>query len=384
MTDNLVKPLVVDGETLPMHSAYLFELQKVYVEDPSRTNTGAIPVFPEKFFVPYFTVTWQVISVENYKKILKLTEKDENTITYYDSTDNSYKIAKFYAQQPTFQELYSLGGNYNIVRGLQIVFAGTLNDVGEIIVEYNANGGTGTIASQRGLNGEEFVVNSGATLTRSNYVLASWNTEEDGTGESFQLGQVASFTVSMTLYAQWVKAESYTLSLAYNYGEPVEDNEGNEINSIAVKYNQAISGLPTDVIVLDPNNKEQEFKDDDGNDVFTFVGWNKLSQSVGEGTYVSNGSIYDIDGNSTVYAHFDIREYTLTFDSQGGTQIDTMTAQYGATISIPKPSRNGFTFKRWYYNEVNEGETNQITFNSTVMPANNFSLIAEWEANDDI
>lgn len=98
--------------------------------------------------MPYFTVTWQVISVENYKKILKLTEKDENTITYYDSTDNSYKIAKFYAQQPTFQDLYSLGGNYNIVRGLQIVFAGTLNDVGEIIVEYNANGGTGTIASR--------------------------------------------------------------------------------------------------------------------------------------------------------------------------------------------------------------------------------------------
>lgn len=217
-------------------------------------------------------------------------------------------------------------------------------------------------------------------MTRSNYVLASWNTAEDGTGDTYQLGQVASFTVSMTLYAQWVKAESYTLSLAYNYGTPAKDSEDNEINSIAVKYNQAISGLPTDVIVLDPNNKEQEFKDSDGNDVFTFVGWNKLSQSVGEGTYVSNGSIYDIDGNSTVYAHFDIREYTLTFDSQGGTQIDPMTAEYGATISLPKPSKNGFTFKRWYYNEVNGGETNQITFNSTIMPANNFSLIAEWEA----
>lgn len=380
MTDNSVKPLVVDGDTLPMHSAYLFELQKVYVEDPSRTNTGAIPVFPEKFFVPYFTVTWQVISVANYKKILKLTEKDENTITYYDSTDNSYKTAKFYAQQPTFQDLYSLGGNYNIVRGLQIVFAGTLNDVGEIIVEYNANGGTGTIASQRGLNGEEYVVSSGSTLTRLNYVLASWNTAEDGTGDTYQLGQVAAFTVSMTLYAQWVKAESYTLSLAYNYGEPAKDSEDNEINSIAVKYNQAISGLPTDVIVMDPNNEGQEFIDDDGNDVFSFVGWNKLSQSVGEGTYVSNGSLYDINGNSTVYAHFDIREYTLTFDSQGGTQIAPMTAQYGATISLPKPSRDGFIFKRWYYNEVSEGETNQVTFNSTIMPAKNFTLYAEWEA----
>lgn len=382
MIDNSVKPLVVDGVTLPMHSAYLFELQKVYVEDPSRTNTGAIPVFPEKFFVPYFTITWQVITVENYKKILKLTEKDENIVTYYDSTDNSYKTAKFYAQQPTFQDLYSLNKNYYIVRGLQIVFAGTLNDVGNITVEYNVNGGIGTIPSQTGLNGEEFIVNSGATISRMNYVLESWNTAEDGSGETYKLGQVASFTSNLTLYAQWVKSDSYTLSLAYNYGTPAKDSEQNEINSIAVKYKQPISGLPTDVIVLDPNNNEIEFKDSDGNSVFSFVGWNKISQNVGEGTYISNGSIYDIDGNSTVYAHFDIRKYTLTFDSQEGTQIEPITAEYGATISLPKPTKEGYTFKRWYYNKIEEGETSQITFNLTIMPAENLTLVAEWELKE--
>ena len=379
MTDNSVKPLVVDGVTLPMHSAYLFELQKVYVEEPARSNVGSIPVFPEKFFVPYFTVTWQVISLENYKKILKLTETDENVITYYDSTDNSYKTAKFYAQQPTFQDLYSLGGNYFIVRGLQIVFAGTLNDVGEITVEYNSNGGIGTIASQQGLNGEEFVVNSGATISRNNYVLDSWNTAEDGSGDTYQLGQVAVFTINMTLYAQWVKKDSYSLALAYGYGTPIKDDSENDINSIAVKYNQAISGLPTEVIVVDPNSDDNsELKDEDGNSVFSFVGWNKISQSVGEGTYVSNGNIYDINGDSTVYAHFDIREYTITFDGIGGDDFEPITAEYNSIISLPTPKRYGFNFLGWY----TEDGIADSPFTSTKMPHENITLYAQWEVSE--
>ena len=179
MIDNLVKALVVDGETLPMHSTYAFELKKVYVEDPERTNTGAIPVFPDKFFVPYFTVTWAVLKISDYHKIMKLIERDENVVEYYDQNSGDYKTAKFYAQQPTYNKLYSMEKQYNMVLNLQIVFAGTLNDLGEVTVEYNANGGLGSISSQSGTNGEEFVINSGATISKVNYVLESWNTQPD-------------------------------------------------------------------------------------------------------------------------------------------------------------------------------------------------------------
>lgn len=158
---NLVKPLKVDDELLPMHSTYAFELKKVYVEDPERTNTGAIPVFPDKFFVPYFTVTWAVLSIDNYHKIMRLIERDENRVEYYDQNVGEYKTAKFYAQQPTYNKLYSMEKKYNMVLNLQIVFAGTLNDVEDITIEYNANGGLGTITSQTGTNGEEFVTSSG-------------------------------------------------------------------------------------------------------------------------------------------------------------------------------------------------------------------------------
>lgn len=385
---NLVKALIVDGETLPMHSTYAFELKKVYVEDPERTNTGAIPVFPDKFFVPYFTVTWAVLKIADYHRIMKLIERDENVVTYYDQNSGGYKTAKFYAQQPTYNKLYSMEKQYNMVLNLQIVFAGTLNDLGEVTVEYNANGGLGSISSQSGTNGEEFVINSGATISKVNYVLESWNTQPDGSGDTYKLGDVGVFTYNMTLYAQWVKADSYTLSLSYNYGTPAKDSEGNAIESISVKYNVAIEGLPENVIVLDQNAEEEtELIDKDGNKVFTFVGWNKLAQTVGEGTYVRNGYIYDIDGSSVVYAHFDIREYTLTFDSMGGTECEPITAEYLTRISLPKPTKspekdaNGniikrYTFSRWYI--IDKGE-NKVTYAKTTMPYENLTLYAEWK-----
>ena len=371
---NMVKPLVVDGEKLPMHSSYLFELKKVYVSENERTNTGAIPVFSEKFFVPYFTVKWAVLSMQDYKKISKLIEKDENVVEYYDQSDNSYKIAKFYAQQPTFKDLYAMKGNFNWVLDTQIVFAGTLNDIGDITVEYNANGGTGAIASQIGLNGEEFVVNSGAILTKEGYVLTSWNTQPDGSGTDYALGSVAAFTSNITLYAQWQKLESYTLSLAYGYGTPNKDTDGKEINSVAVKYNTAISGLPTNVIVLDPSDSSKELIDKDGKQVFSFIGWNKLSQSVGTGTFLSNGSIYDIDGNSTVYAHFDIMEYTLTFNSNEGSVVEPITAEYLTKISLPKPTKEGYQFAGWYIED-----TFTTRFSKATMPYENLTLYARWE-----
>lgn len=373
MTDNLVKPLVVDGVTLPMHSTYAFELQKVYVSDPSRNNSGRVAVFPDKFFVPYFTISWAVISIENYKKIMKLIERDENIVEYYDQTDNSYKTAKFYAQQPTYNKLYSMEKRYNMVLNLQIVFAGTLNDVGDITVEYNTNGGIGTVKSQTGVNGEEFVIDAGTTISRLNYVLSSWNTMADGSGVNYNLGDIGVFTSNITLYAQWSRLESYTLSLAYGQGSIPKDKDDKDINSVPVKYNVAIQGLPEEVVVLDPNKDHYELKDKDGNPVFTFIGWNKLAPSVGEGTYVNNGDLYNIQGNSTIYAHFDVREYTITFNSNGGTQFDSISGEYLTKISLPSPKKEGYTFAGWFTDS-------ELTtrFSRDTIPYENITLYAKW------
>lgn len=197
---------VVGDYTLPMPSDYKFELQKAYVTEPQRNNSGAIAVFPDKFFVPYFTVTWSVMKFDDYSLLMRLIQVDELVTEYYDPNEQKYKRAKFYVQQPTYNRLYTMEMQYQFVTGLQLVFAATLNDTEELIVQYNANGGTGntqesTILS--GHSGDEFIVDSGEGFTKSNSEFVSWNTKPDGSGDLYVAGANAVLTYNLTLYAQW-------------------------------------------------------------------------------------------------------------------------------------------------------------------------------------
>lgn len=124
----LLEPIVVDGLSLPIPSEYKFELKKTYVTEPTRNNSGAIAVFPEKFLVPYFTATWKVMKLDDYSAIMKLVEEDENTVRYYDTNNQEYKTAKFYIQQPSYNRIYTRKMMYDFVTDFQLVFVATLND----------------------------------------------------------------------------------------------------------------------------------------------------------------------------------------------------------------------------------------------------------------
>ena len=366
---------------LPMPSDYKFELQKVYVEEPTRNNSGAIAVFPDKFFVPYFTVTWNVIKLDDYSTIMRLIQADELVTEYYDTNEQEYKRAKFYVQQPTYNKLYTMQREFQFVTNLQLVFAGTMNDIDTISVSYNANGGTGSIDTISGLMGDEVILSSGDSFSNSGYVLDSWNTKADGTGTRYDKNSLIVLTYNLTLYAQWVVSEYYNVYLAYGYAS---GNSTLPADTITVnKTSLSISGLPTTVTVSNSGTND-EILDPDGYSVYIFAGWYKLSQETDPervSTKFSNGDSYPYTHDTTFYAHFNIKEYTLTFDSQGGTEIDPITTQFRATISIPKPSRDGYTFKGWYYIVTDDsGKTEEKQFASSSMPYRNLQLYAKWEA----
>ena len=71
-------------------------------------------------------------------------------------------------------------------------------------VVYNANGGTGTTATQTGnLSGDQ-VTTSANGFTRSGYKFKWWNTAANGSGEDFYPGEkVTIASANVTLYAQW-------------------------------------------------------------------------------------------------------------------------------------------------------------------------------------
>ena len=85
-------------------------------------------------------------------------------------------------------------------------------------------------------------------------------------------------------------------------------------------------------------------------------------------------NVVPVDGSFTI-GEFDIvfaaasvvNPYTITFDSAGGSAIDAIVSDYGATITAPAaPSREGYSFLKW------------DSIIPTTMPANDMTVKAIW------
>ena len=72
--------------------------------------------------------------------------------------------------------------------------------------------------------------------------------------------------------------------------------------------------------------------------------------------------------NITVKAQWEINQYTITFDTNGGSEIAPITQDYGTEITAPdNPTRKGYTFKGWD-REIPK-----------TMPAENITITARWK-----
>ncbi|MDR2731591.1 MAG: InlB B-repeat-containing protein, partial [Fibromonadaceae bacterium] len=88
-------------------------------------------------------------------------------------------------------------------------------------ISYNANNGTGTMASDKVATGSSYTVKPNA-FTHTGYTFTSWNTEPDGNGTDHEEGEeFPNVTVDITLYAQWVEVTSSSSSEA----EPSSSSE---------------------------------------------------------------------------------------------------------------------------------------------------------------
>ena len=95
---------------------------------------------------------------------------------------------------------------------------------------------------------------------------------------------------------------------------------------------------------------------------YTFAGW-----------YL-DGEVYDFDTpvttDLTLTAHWTANQYTITFDTAGGSAIAPITQDYGTPITAPAdPTREGYTFAGW-----------DKAIPAT-MPAENMTVTAQWRVN---
>ena len=82
----------------------------------------------------------------------------------------------------------------------------------------------------------------------------------------------------------------------------------------------------------------------------TFAEWN--TQSDGNGTSYSNQAEVTnlaLSGNFNLYAIWSTDSYTVSFDSQGGTSVDSITREYNEALGeLQTPKKPGFIFIGWF------------------------------------
>ena len=99
---------------------------------------------------------------------------------------------------------------------------------------------------------------------------------------------------------------------------------------------------------------------------YTFKGW------YSDAEYTKSYTLPDTmpAGNIELYGLWTVNKYTISFNGNGGPTPESITADYNSTITLPSPSRTGYTFGGWYI-----GET---MFESNTMPAEDLILTAKW------
>ena len=85
----------------------------------------------------------------------------------------------------------------------------------------------------------------------------------------------------------------------------------------------------------------------------------------------------ELEDDVTLYAKWIINQYTITFNSNGGSSVSSITQDYATTVSKPTdPTKVGYTFAGWY------SDSNLSTaYTFTTMPAEDITLYAKWNKN---
>ena len=171
----------------------------------------------------------------------------------------------------------------------------------------------------------------GALFTRAGYTQVGWSTV-DGGEKVYGFEDVYTQNEALTLYPVW-NTNKYTITF--------DTNGGSEIAPITQDYGTEITA---------PANPTRKG--------YTFKGWDKEIPETMPAE------------NMTVKAQWEINQYTIAFDINGGSEIAPITQDYGTEITAPdNPTRKGYTFKGWD-KEIPK-----------TMPAENITVKAQWKIN---
>ena len=189
--------------------------------------------------------------------------------------------------------------------------------------------------------------------TKDGYKFKEWNTKSDGSGTKYEVGEIFKEKQDTTLYAIW-EASDYTVTFDATGGNA-------ETTSKGVKYNEPYGALPS-------ATKE-------GHD---FVGWYTLESG---GEKIEASTPYMVLGDQTLYAHWTLKQYTITYNANGGTGAPAeqkKTHGQALTLSTQVPTKTENEFLGW--SKDKNATSAQYAKGANYTEEGNTILYAIWKA----
>ncbi|MBR3785453.1 MAG: InlB B-repeat-containing protein [Firmicutes bacterium] len=235
--------------------------------------------------------------------------------------------------------------------GTSFNFSTTITSNITLYAKWKANGYSITYkdgsTTMTGLSPTSYTVEAATTLptaAKTGYTFLGWYDNADGTGSAITVLPKGS-TGNKTFYAKF-KVNTYTVTF--------DTKGGSKVPSVSIKYDKNLE-------------EEEKIPPNPTKTGYTFKGW-----------VTASGSKYNfstkVTGNITIYAKWEENKYTVTFNSEGGSNVTSQTVTYGQKASVPtNPTRKGYNFGGWV---TTSGGTTAFNFNNAI--TTNVTAFAKW------
>ena len=263
-------------------------------------------------------------------------------------------------------------------------------------VSFDKNGGTGEMASVPVVENGTYELPTCGFTAPTGYEFKCWSVNE----VEKDVGEPITITSNTTVKAIW-KAKSYTITFDTDGGnaiDPITQNYGTAIVAPAnptkagytfTGWNPAIPAtMPANNMTVTaqweeivPNTYTVTYTDGvDNAEIFADQIYANVTEGTATPAFVGTPSrvgytfkgwtptvANTVTATVTYTATWEIIQYTITFNTDGGSTIDPITQNYGTAVVAPaNPTKDGYTFAGW-----------DKTIPST-MPAENVTITASW------
>lgn len=211
-------------------------------------------------------------------------------------------------------------------------------ELADFTVTLNKQGGTGGDSSVIATYGQAMPTIT--PPTRDGYIFGGYFIDSECNGAQYYNADGTSarnydITSETTLYAKWT-AIDYTVAFDKNFsvsGSSSEANWGTMAN-INATYDEDIKLI------------SNAFK----RNGYSFLGWAR-SSTASSATYANGATVRNLttkNGDTvTLYAVWRVENHTVTYDTNGGANINSTNGNFGSTITLPTPTRTGYSFAGW-------------------------------------